>query len=259
MIFHWIKQRRRAKLLAKPFPKAWDEIIRASVAHDRHLTRQQQQKLRQLVQIFVPEKNWEGCGGLVLTDEMKVTIAAQACLMVVGMKQDLLFEHVLSILVYPTSYVARGTRISRAGLVIEGGEARLGEAWWQGPVILSWADVKSGVTQETPGHNLVLHEFAHQLDMMNGRSCDGVPLMQSTEQLERWVRVLGTEFEQLVERCSRSHHGFIDCYGATNPAEFFAVITEAFFEQPHALSVHHHDAYDVLREFYQLDPAAWAD
>ena len=258
MIFHWLKQRRRAKLLANPFPTTWDEIIRTNVVHDRHLTLQQQQKLRQLVQVFVPEKNWEGCGGLVLTDEIKVTIAAQACLMVVGMKQEMLFEHVLSILVYPTSYVAKGTRIFRAGLVLEGGEARLGEAWWQGPVILSWADVKSGAAHETSGHNLVLHEFAHQLDMMNGRSCDGVPVMESAEQLDRWISVLGAEFQQLVEQCSHSHHGVIDCYGATNPAEFFAVITEAFFEQPRALQIHHLEAYDVLKDFYQLDPAAWA-
>lgn len=225
--------------------------------HDSHLTIEQQQRLRRLVQIFVAEKNWEGCGGLILTDEIRVTIAAQACLLVVGMPQDLLFDHVLSVLVYPTAYVAPGTHISRAGLILEGGQPRLGEAWWQGPVILSWADAIAGARMESPGHNLVLHEFAHQLDMMNGRIPDGTPPMQTREQLERWVAVLSPEYESLVEKCRRGHHGFIDCYGATNPAEFFAVITETFFERPHALRVHHAQAYDVLREFYCLDAADW--
>lgn len=110
---------------------------------------------------------------------------------------------------------------------------------------------------ETPGRNLVLHEFAHQLDMMNGRISDGMPPMQTEEQYKRWVSVLGPKFDHLVETCRHGHHGFIECYGATNPAEFFAVITEAFFECPDAFRPHHQDAYSVLREFYRLDPAVW--
>ncbi len=258
-MFGWLKQRRRAKLLAKPFPLHWDEIIRSNVVHDRHLSAKQQARLRRLMQVFIPEKNWEGCGGLSVTDEMKVTIAAQACLLVVGMNREVLFDHVLSILIYPTSYVAAGTQISQAGLVTVGGQARLGEAWWKGPVVLSWAEAQAGGVMETPGRNLVLHEFAHQLDMMNGRICDGTPELESRENFERWLRSLGPEFEQLVESCQHRHHGFIDCYGATNPAEFFAVITETFFERPTAFHVHHQDAYDVLRDFYQLDPASWSN
>lgn len=258
MLFHWLKQRRRAKILAAPFPGNWEQIIRDNVRHVRSLTSVQQHKLRRQVRIFVAEKNWEGCGGLILTDEIKVTIAAQACLLIVGMDEDWLFEHVLSILVYAAGYVAPASQASGTGMVIDSGEPRLGEAWWQGPVILSWSDALAGGRRESAGRNLVLHEFAHQLDMMNGRICDGAPPLKTREQHERWVSVLGPMFDQLVEDCRNGHRGLIDCYGAKNPAEFFAVITETFFERPEALRYHYEEAYSVLRDFYGLDPADWA-
>ncbi|MGB4712304.1 MAG: M90 family metallopeptidase [Fuerstiella sp.] len=258
MLFRWLKNRRRAKILAKTYPVAWDRIIAENVVHVQQLNDVQQTRLRRLVQVFVAEKNWEGCGGLVLTDEIRVTIAAQACLLVVGLPQDTYFDHVLSILVYPNAYVAEGTQITRAGVVMDKGQARLGEAWWRGPVILSWPETLSGGRMETPGSNLVLHEFAHQLDMMNGRFCDGMPVLETSADIDRWISVLGPEYDSLVEACGRGHHGFLDCYGATNPAEFFAVLTETFFERPHSLKNHHPEVYDVVRSFYRLDPAEWA-
>ena len=112
---------------------------------------------------------------------------------------------------------------------------------------------------ETPGSNLVFHEFAHQLDIMNGRMCDGMPVLETTAEVDRWISVLGPEFDRLVESCGRGHHGFLDCYGATNPAEFFAVLTETFFERPHSLKNHHPEVYNVVQSFYRLDPAAWAN
>jgi len=222
MVFHWLKHRRREKILATPNPDNWDQIIRDNVHHVRHLMPHQQEKLRRLVPIFVAEKNWEGCGGLILTEEIKVTIAAQACLLVVGIDEDWLFEHVLSILVYATGYVAPASHASETGMVIDAGQPRLGEAWWQGPVILSWADALAGGRMESPGSNLVLHEF-----------------------------------DQLVEDCRSGHRGIIDCCGAKNPAEFFAVLTEKFFEHPVALRHAHEEAYGILRDFYGLDPAEW--
>lgn len=257
MLLNWFRNRRRLRILQTPFSEEWNRLIHEGVVHDRHLTSGQQQKLRRLVQIFIAEKNWEGCGGLVMTDEIKVCIAAQACLLVVGMAADEFFDHVLSILVYPTGYVAKGTHVSGRGLVTEGGQPRLGEAWWRGPVVLSWTEARAGGRLETPGRNLVLHEFAHQLDMLNGRITDGTPPMKSREQFDRWISVLGPEYDRLVERCRHGHHGFIDCYGATNPAEFFAVITEVFFERPHSLLDHHEEAYNVLCEYFCLDPAQW--
>ncbi|GIW83269.1 MAG: hypothetical protein KatS3mg105_5076 [Gemmatales bacterium] len=257
MIFGWLKERRRRRILSSPFPDQWNRLIEQNVAHARQLTDEQRKKLRRLVQVFVAEKNWEGCRGLTLTDEMKVTIAAQACLLVVGMTDDIHFDHVLSILVYPHAYIAPETRIGRAGVVVENGQARLGEAWYRGPVVLSWEDTLAGGRMETPGHNLVLHEFAHQLDMMNGRVSDGTPLLETNEQCERWASVLEPEYRKLVEDCQTGHRGFIDCYGATNEAEFFAVLTESFFERPRPLKAHHADVYDLLRDFYRLDPTGW--
>lgn len=257
MIFNWFKNRRRARILATSFPDHWNQLICDNLIHDQFLTSPQREKLRRLIQIFVAEKNWEGCGGLTMTDEIKVCIAAQACLLVVGMEEDQFFDHVLSILVYPTGYVAGGTHTTSHGVVLEGGQPRLGEAWWRGPVVLSWAEALAGGRKETPGHNLVLHEFAHQLDMLNGRITDGTPPLKTRAEYDRWISVLGPEFERLVENCRHGYRGFIDCYGATNPAEFFAVITETFFERPNSLQLHHQDAYDVLRDYYCLDPVQW--
>ena len=258
MIFSWLKRRRRRRILARPFPEQWDRWITANVYHDRRLTPLQRARLRRLVHVFVTEKHWEGCGGLDLTDEIKVTIAAQACLLVVGMSEDLHFDHVLSVLVYPAAYVAPETHVGRSITVVdEGGQARLGEAWWRGPVVLSWSDARDSGQMRSPGQNVVLHEFAHQLDMMNGRTVDGTPLLHTEQQLERWINVLGPAFEQLVDECKHHRHGFIDCYGATNSGEFFAVLTETYFELPHRLLHHHPEIYDVLRDFFGLDPALW--
>ncbi len=254
MLFRWLKKRRRTKLLALSFPAGWDAILEKNVRHVGELSDAERFKLRDLVHIFVAEKNWEGCHGLQMTDEIKVTIAAQACLLLVGIG-DLAFDHVLSILVYPTPYVAPGKMITTGGLVLEGDSNRLGEAWYRGPVILSWADALASGRGETVGHNLVIHEFAHQLDMLNDRVVDGTPPLDTNEQYERWQDVMGTEYEQLVETCRHGHRSLLDCYGATNVAEFFAVATECFFERPDRLQLRQPALYAVLRDFYQQDPA----
>ena len=255
MIF--LKKWRRRRIVSKSFPNGWKSIIHENVVHERLLSEKQRSKLRRLVQVFVAEKNWEGCGGLALTEEMQVTIAAQACLLVVGMNEDIYFDRVLSILVYPTAYLAPDKRVSRAGVVTEGDQERLGEAWYRGPVVLSWSDALAGGRRESPGHNVVLHEFAHQLDMMNGRTVDGTPLLPTNNQLKRWSRVMHAEFQQLVNACQEGRRGCIDCYGATNEGEFFAVLTESFFERARELRANHKDAYGLLRDYFQLDPAAW--
>lgn len=257
MVLSWLRTWRRRRIVAEPFPESWSAIVHENVVLQRHLTPEQRAKLNRLVQVFVAEKNWEGCGGLTLTDEMKVTIAAQACLLVVGRTEDIHFDHVLSILVYPDAYVATVSQTGRAGVVVEGGQARLGEAWFRGPVVLSWKDARAGGRRETPGQNLVLHEFTHQLDMMNGRVVDGTPTLATEQQLQRWIQVLGPEFQQLAELCRRHQRGFIDCYGATDPGEFFAVLTEAFFDRPRDVRAQRPQVYDVLRDYYQLDPAEW--
>ncbi len=254
----WLRKRRRKKILARGFPAEWEAIIRRNVLDDCRLAAEQSRQLREITQILVSEKNWEGCQGLEMSDEIRVTIAAQAALMVLGL-DDVFFDHVLSVLVYPDTYVAQGVETTRGGVVIERGQARQGEAWWRGPVILSWADALAGSRHETPGRNLIIHEFAHQLDMMNGRTLDGTPPLRNRQELKRWVDVMQPEYTRLVAECRRGHRGFIDCYGATNAAEFFAVLSEAFFTRPQALVRHKPNVYDVLKQFFGLDPAEWPE
>lgn len=257
MIFSWFKQRQRRRILAEPFPDAWEAYIHRNVYHQRHLNEEQRAKLNRLVQVFVAEKNWEGCGGLTMTEEMKVTIAAQACLLVVGMTEDIHFDHVMSILVYPRAYIAPDALIGELGIV-EVEQVRLGEAWYRGPVVLSWEDVLAGGRLETPEHHLVLHEFAHQLDMISGGSSDGIPPLSDDVALQRWTQIMEVEFQELVSACENGEGGILDCYGATNEAEFFAVATETFFQQPKHLRADHPQLYALLRDYFRLDPASWS-
>lgn len=256
MFLDWFRRKWRQRLLAQPFPREWDDIIRNNVLHVAQLTPAQQHKLRKQVQLFVAQKHWEGCRGLKVTDEIRVTIAAQACLLTVGRAEDV-FNNVQSILVYPTQYIAPETVITPAGVHVEGGQNRLGEAWYRGPVILSWEHALAGGRLETPGHNLVLHELAHQLDMQSGGLIDGTPQLLSDAQLHRWKQVLQPEFERLREACRLGLQTPIDCYGTKNEGEFFAVLTEAFFERARELLVYSEATYELLADYYGLDPASW--
>jgi Mlc titration factor MtfA (ptsG expression regulator) len=256
MLFRWLKRRRRREILSRPFPPEWEEWLQDNVVHYSRIGPEMQQQLRDRTQVFVAEKHWEGLSGIQVSWEIQVTIAALASLMLLG-RDDLDFDHVLSILVYPDMYLARQKQVTDFGLVTEGREARLGEAWYRGPIILSWEDVLADARQEDRGFNVVLHEFAHQLDMVNGRVVDGTPPLRSRADYARWSVVMTSEFDQLVERCRRRRPGVIDCYGASDPSEFFAVATEAFFERPFALRQQSPALYEVLQKFYALDPGAW--
>lgn len=257
MPFRWLRKRRRQRLTAQPFPAEWEELLHDRVVHYHRIDESLRVTLRPLIRIFVAEKNWEGLNGLEVTEEMQVIIAALACLLVTGRPTELDFDHVLSILIYPDVFHARTSQTNSAGVVTEGREARLGEAWYRGPVILSWEDVQIDARQEDRGYNVVLHEFAHQLDMLGGRVVDGTPTLKTRKEVERWVDVMTREYEQLIDRCRHRRPGPIDCYGTKNPAEFFAVTTESFFERPLALQRLSPSLYDLLRDFYALDPATW--
>jgi hypothetical protein len=255
MIFRWLKNRKRRRLLAEAFPQAWYDILHANVHRYARLPADEQAKVRDYVRIFVAEKNWEGCGGLQINDEIRVTVAALVAILVLGLGEQY-FDHVLSILVYHGAYVAPGQAVAGTAGVIEGDSARAGEAWYRGPVVLGWSDALAGARERNPGRNLVFHEFAHQLDMLNGRAVDGTPPMQSAAQFRRWNEVVPSHYRQLLDDCQRGHRTLLDCYGATNIGEFFAVATEAFFEQSSALQQRHPALYEVFREYYGQDPAA---
>lgn len=253
MLFSWLKTRRRRKLLAEPFPPAWLDYLHNNVAHYRYLTDAEQARLRDDLRIFLAEKNWEGCGGLTMTDEIRVTIAAQACLLVLGMEHNY-FDRVQSILVYPHGY--RPIEDSgHGGLVPEHPSARLGEAWYRGPVILSWSDIRHEGRHPHRGHNVVFHEFAHQLDMLDG-VVNGTPPLRDADQARRWREVMTAEYQQLIRASEEGRATLLDQYGTTNEGEFFAVCTECFFDRPVDMAQRHPRLYDLLRDYYRQDPAA---
>jgi hypothetical protein len=253
MLFNWFRSRRRRTLLQQPFPLDWGDVLRTNVRTYHRLALEEQARVRDYAQVFVAEKHWEGCGGQQIDDEVRVTIAAQVAILVLGLGAEY-FDRVLSVLVYPNAYAAPGRTISGTGTVVEGQSNRQGEAWYRGPVILSWSDVLAGARQEAHGHNLVYHEFAHQLDMLNGRTTDGIPPMATAEQAERWARVVGDHYRQLVDDCEQGRATLLGSYAATSTAEFFAVATETFFERPSAMRHGHPDLYACFRDYYRQDP-----
>jgi Mlc titration factor MtfA (ptsG expression regulator) len=253
MVFNWLKRWRRQRITSTPFPAAWLDYLERNVAHYPLLASDEQQKLRRDTQIFVAEKNWEGCAGLEVTDEMRVTIAAQACLLLLAF-DDQLFDRVLSILLYPREYVVPDAHRLAGGEIVTSG-IRLGEAWYRGPVVLSWAEVQYDCQHLGHGRNVVWHEFAHQLDMLD-RTIDGTPPLRSRQQYQRWSAVMTAELARLREARRRHQPVVIDPYGATNESEFFAVVTECFFDRPTLLAHEHPELYDLLAEFYEQDTAA---
>ena len=254
MLFRWLKQRRRQKLLAEPFPAAWSEILRERVHLYRFLDDEEQAALRSAVRVLLAEKAWEGCKGLELTDEMRVTIAALASVLLLG-QRDSYFDNVVTILVYPEAFRVPEQHHLGSDVVLHGEIEHLGEAHLHGPVILSWADITEDAAQPGYGQNLVYHEFAHQLDMQNGEA-DGVPLLPRPLR-KRWQTVMAREFERLCKAADRERDTLLDQYGATNEAEFFAVVTEAFFDQPLELRDHHPKLYELLHDYYRTEPAKW--
>jgi len=253
----WFAERRRRRLLAEPFPEAWRTIIERNIRHFGELDDAERERLCGFVQVFVAEKTFEGCGGLELDDEMRVTIAAQAGLLVLGRPHDY-FRNVQSILVYPSTIVTPdrpGGAFEIPRVQTSSGIPILGEAQLRGPVLLVWDAVKRGARHPEQGHDVVYHEFAHKLDMLDG-AADGTPPLGSRQAVARWVEVCGTAFNALRERVDKGQSTFIDAYGATNEAEFFAVATEFFFDRPVEMRQHEPDLYGVLRDFYGQDPAA---
>ncbi|MBI5075241.1 MAG: zinc-dependent peptidase [Nitrospirae bacterium] len=250
-----LRSRRIRRLTEVPFPAEWEGILLRNIALYRHLPAVLQKQLRNDIKIFLGEKRFEGLGGLEMTDEIRITIAGEACLLLLNREnQD--YSGLTSILVYPTAYVAEETRYIGGGVYAEGPSIRLGESWKHGSVVLAWDNVKQGGLNAEDGHNVVMHEFAHQLDQEDGFA-DGAPILGKRSSYAVWASIMSEEYERL--RSSREHHkkSVLDEYGATNPAEFFAVATEAFFEKPRQLQKKSPELYAELSEFYQVDPCQW--
>ena len=251
MILGWLDRQRR-RTVSSPFPRAWLGHLQKNVRHYSRLSESEQEQLRDRMRVFIVEKSWEGCGGLKLTDEIKVTIAAQACLMVLGFP-DYCFDKVRTILVYPGAYVVRGHQDGH-GLVHDGLPVA-GEAWHAGTVVLSWEDVRKGAQDAADGRNVVFHEFAHQLDMLDG-DAGGMPPLPSSASERRWHEVIAEEFARLGDDADHGRVTLLDHYGATNEAEFFAVAAECFFERPVEMARTHPRLFEILHDFYRCDPRA---
>jgi MtfA peptidase len=254
-MFNFFKQRRRDRVRSQPFSPAWLTTIQTNVPIFNCLPQADQRELQGHIQVFLAEKFFEGCGGLELTDEIKVTVAAQACLLLLHRDSDY-YPRLITILVYPHAYVAKTIEPIGGGVALEGETARLGEAWKDGVVVLSWDDVRQGASDLHDGHNVVLHEFAHQLDQEDG-SADGAPILEHHSQYVTWARVLSDEYDQLRRDTEQGRTDVLDEYGATNPAEFFAVVTECFFEKPNQLRRKHPQLYEELKAYYRQDPASF--
>ncbi len=246
------REQLREQILASPFSQAWESWLAQNVFQFRLLKKTEKIRVRDDVRILFAEKNWEGCNGLVMTDEIKVTIAGQASLLTIGLNVDC-FARVLSILVYPSAFEIPSSRM-RDGTIAN--LPASGLAAYRGPVVVSWESALSEGRDPTAKENVTIHECAHQLDFLDGES-NGTPLLASREQEEKWARVMTKAFARLESAIGRGRGTFLGDYAAKSHAEFFAVCSERFFTQPEKLHARYAEVYEVLADYYRTDPRVW--
>ncbi|HEX8788670.1 MAG TPA: M90 family metallopeptidase [Telluria sp.] len=256
LLLAWGAPRLRLKrVLARPLAPAQLAIIERNVAQYRGMPEPLRRQLQRLVKQFLHQKHFVGCAGLELTEEMRVTIAAQACLLLLN-RPSRVYANLHTVLVYPGAFLVPRREQDAAGVVTETRQDLLGESWGDGRVVLSWEHVRRAANPLDTNHNVVLHEFAHQLDSESG-SNNGAPFLGSRERYRSWSETLSRNFDLLRRDAWFGYRDVIDPYGATNPAEFFAVVTECFFEQAHALASRHPDLYAEFQAYYRVDPRDW--
>ncbi len=251
MLFSWLRKRRRRRLTQGEFPAEWLRFLQLGMPFYDRLAPADQKKLRDDIRIFIAERNWEGCDGLEINDEMQVVIAAYACLLVLRSTVDA-YHKLDTILVYPDPYMAMKSAFPLSEPEPVGW--RDGESWSDGPVILAWNKLVDNI-RDDDGDNLAIHEFSHQLDTYD-RSADGVPQLQTRQQYDAWRQVMTEEFQQLNEDADAGRRTLLDHYGAQDEAEFFAVATECFFLRGKKMKQQHERLYQVLSDYYQQDPAS---
>ncbi|MCA8911276.1 MAG: zinc-dependent peptidase [Planctomycetes bacterium] len=254
-MFGFIKRWRRGKVMQQEFPAEWEKFLRANMGLYPRLTPNDQAELKRHMLVFLDEKHFEGCRGVEITDEMRVTIAGNACLLLLHRKPDY-FPELVTILVYPSAFFVEHKEVNEYGFEMTEVLENAGESWDRGNVILSWDSAKRGALDPRDGLNVILHEFAHQLDSTGG-DVDGAPMMDSREQAEEWAQVFQREYDALCEQVDAGHDTLIDDYATTNPAEFFAVCVETFFEKARQMHEHHPELYQQLKGWFKQDPASW--
>jgi hypothetical protein len=250
-----LTRRRREKLRRLPFPDTWRYYLKRRVPLYLRLPGEDRRELEGLIQVFLGEKRFEGCGGFALTDEVRVVIAAQACLLLLH-RETGYYPGLSSVVVYPTSFIVERSDYDEIGIITEETGPLVGESWDSGCVVLAWDEVLDSSACDDDGYNVVIHEFAHQLDAEDGIT-DGAPSLPDLTRHRSWARVFGDEYRRLREMLESDGETMLDEYGASDPAEFFAVVTESFFEMPEQLKGKHPELYDELSRYYRQDPAGW--
>ena len=251
-MFQFVKAWRRKRILKRlPLQDALWQAVTGHLHLLQGLSTDELARLRQWVTLFLHAKRLSAAGGLILTDNMRVMIAAQACLPILNLDLDY-YDGWVEIIIYPDTFVPEHDYMDEIGVVHHTRAPLSGEAWLGGPVVLSWQD--AGNASAAPGHNVVVHEFAHKLDMLNG-AADGFPPLHADMNRLAWSMTFGAAYEDFRQRVTTGHATAIDPYAAETPAEFFAVISEAFFEMPLAVKNAYPEAYQQLSLFYRQDPA----
>ncbi|MDQ8190442.1 zinc-dependent peptidase [Roseibacillus persicicus] len=248
--WRWKKRSQRRRLLAtSTFSEEQHQWVRQNWKLWDELPEGLRTEIEGLALVFLDEKVFEACGGLLdVTDEMRTVVAAQACLLWSN-QRGAPYPALRAILMYPDAYRVKDDYGMES--------VRLGESWSRGTVVLAWNSVRGGGLNDEDGHNLVLHEFAHQLDTVNGPA-DGFPELPPNADFESWPKVFGREFKTLCDDVDSGRKTLMDSYGTTNEAEFFAVATETFFEKARKMEEEHPELYQLLSDFFATDPKSWS-
>lgn len=250
-----LRRRRRSKLRGQEFPDAWDELLGGRLMLYRALPDAQRRRLQQSLQVFLDEKDFVGCNGLTVTLDMRLAIAAQACLLIMG-RDDSDYDALKSILVYPSSFFVEQDHVDAAGVLSQRRRLLAGESWERGQVVLAWDEADPDKADAPDGYNVVMHEFAHQLDQFNG-GANGAPQLDSAAAYTRWADALATAYAHQCAGVDSGEVTLLDKYAAESPAEFFAVACEVFFEMPAELAQLYPALYEEFCGFFRLDPRDW--
>ncbi|MES2105766.1 MAG: M90 family metallopeptidase [Pseudomonadota bacterium] len=251
----WLPRYRLQRAIRQPFPGNYSRILRRNIPAYAKMPAHLQLQLKRLVKQFLHEKKFIGCDGFRMNDEVRVTIAGKACMLLLN-RPARVFPDLKLVLVYPSAFIAPRTELGAGGIVTHANQTLSGESWSDGRVILAWDHVQQKNADAVDGHNVVLHEFAHQLDSETG-STNGAPLLMGKARYQRWSAVMMNEYQKLQQAAAYHMESALDYYGATNPAEFFAVATESFFEKSWQMAEFHPELFAELREYYRVDPREW--
>ncbi len=249
----WSRRQTRRSLLGSVLSARERAIVHEAVPLAARMPAEIRPRYEGKIRLFLHQVDFIGCDGVEVTEDMELSIAAQACLLIAN--SDAWYKTLRTVLIYPGAFKSRQVQHNDY-VVTEGEQVRLGESWARGPVVLSWAHSEQGALNPDDGHNVVIHEFAHQLDELSGET-DAAPLLAPDQSFATWAEVFIAAFDRHVENVERGRRTVLDAYGATSHVEFFAVAVEVFFEKPGQLKREEPHVYEQLSQLMRLDPVGW--